>query len=165
MNFNLTAISVIGTVLCAGCAMNSIGPARGYMDANEDVYGQSSRMEHSQKSRSVANAVERMLTDPMFTGNYGAARKRANDAGRTLPTIAINPIENNSGDGRSDSAATGQLYRELLTAIRKTGRFELIDRVRRKQMMNANIAGVDSGEGASGIQGIGILIASEVSLS
>lgn len=155
MNFNLVMALMGCMVFCIGCAMPSAGPSRGYADPNDDAYGRSSRLEYSQKSRSVSASVERMLTDPMFTGNYKAALKRAGSVGRTVPTIAINPIENNSGDGRTDSAATGQLYRELLTAIRKTGRFEMIDRIRRTQMMNANISGVDNGEDSAGIQGIG----------
>jgi len=136
----------------AGCAT---GPGRGYLDNEEDVYGKASKMEYSQKHRKVAESVERLLTDPMFTTNYDKARKRAADAGRTLPTISINPIENNTGDGRSDSAATGQLYRELLTAIRKTGKFEMIDRMRRKQMTDATIAGNNAGEDSGALQNVG----------
>lgn len=155
MRFHGLYLSLTAVVLCAGCVAPSPGRSRGYLDPEEDVYGRSSRLEYSQKRLTVTKSVERMLTDPMFTGNYDKARARASAAGRTLPTIAINPIENNTGDGRSDSAATGQLYRELLTAIRKTGRFVMIDRMRRKQMTDSNIGGVDSGEDGAGIQGVG----------
>ncbi|MGN0833626.1 MAG: hypothetical protein ACI4RD_08280 [Kiritimatiellia bacterium] len=142
----------------AGCAT---GPGRGYLDTEEDVYGKSSRMEYSQKHRKVAESVERLLTDPMFTTNYDKARKRAADAGRALPTISINPIENNTGDGRSDSEAAGQLYRELLTAIRKTGKFAMIDRMRRKQMTAATIAGNNAGEDASALQSAGNYVSAD----
>lgn len=140
---------VSAVIAVTGCAT---GPGRGYIDKEEDVFGRASRMEYSQKHRKVAESVEKLLTDPMFTQNYTAACARAKEA---LPTIAINPIENNTGDGRSDSEATGQLYRELLTAIRKTGKFVMIDRMRRKQMTDANIAGNNAGEDSAAIQSIG----------
>ena len=143
---------VSATLVLAGCAT---GPGRGYLDKEEDVFGKASRMEYSQKHLKVAESVEKLLTDPMFSQNYKKACVRAQEAGRTLPTIAINPIENNTGDGRSDSEATGQLYRELLTAIRKTGKFVMIDRVRRAQMTAANIAGNNAGEDSAAIQSVG----------
>lgn len=143
---------VSAALVLAGCAT---GPGRGYLDKEEDVFGKASRMEYSQKHLKVAESVEKLLTDPMFSQNYKKACVRAQEAGRTLPTIAINPIENNTGDGRSDSEATGQLYRELLTAIRKTGKFVMIDRVRRAQMTAANIAGNNAGEDSAAIQSVG----------
>lgn len=145
---------LLATALAAlsGCAT---GPRQGYLGPEEDVYGRASRMEYAQKRRTVVESVERLLTDPLFTQNYDRARKRALDAGRSLPTISISPIENNTGDGRSDSAATGQLYRDLLTAIRKTGKFLMIDPMRRRQMTNALIAGNNAGEDAAALQGIG----------
>ena len=145
---------LLATVLAAlsGCAT---GPRLGYLDPEEDVYGRASRMEYAQKRRTVVASVERLLTDPLFTQNYDRARKRALDAGRSLPTISISPIENNTGDGRSDSSATSQLYRDLLTAIRKTGKFLMIDPMRRRQMTDALIAGTNAGEDAAALQGIG----------
>lgn len=143
---------VSAVLALAGCAT---GPGRGYVDKEEDVFGKASRMEYSQKHRKVAESVEKLLTDPMFTQNYTAACARAKEGGRVLPTIAINPIENNTRDGRSDSEATGQLYRELLTAIRKTGKFVMIDRMRRAQMTAANIAGNNAGEDSTAIQSVG----------
>lgn len=138
-----------------GCSAFHSGDSRGYSDPHQDEYGRSDRMEYTQKRRAITIAVERLLTDPMFTDNYKAVCKRVKDAHRIMPTIAVNVIENNTGDGRSDSEATGQIYRELITAIRKTGRFEMIDRVRRKQMRDANIKGVDDGETPIGLQSIG----------
>ena len=156
MTIGKMILSALMASACAGCVSSlSSGPSKRYEDTDSDFFGRSSRMEYTQMHRAVTISIERMLTDPMFTGNYNAARGRAMTGGRTLPTISINPIENNSGDGRSDSEATGQLYRELLTAIRKTGRFEMIDRMRRKQMGDANIAGVNEGESSSAIQGVG----------
>ena len=155
MAFEKLFFSALIVAACTGCVTHSPGNSTGYIDPDEDAYGSSSRMEFSQMRRALTVAVERMLTDPMFSTGYSAAQKRAKAAGRTLPTIAINPIENNTGDGRSDSAAAGQLHRELYTAIRKTGKFEMIDRTRRKQMRDANVNGVDDGEDSLNIQSIG----------
>jgi len=141
--------------LVAGCETARPGPSRGYMDPNDDVFGKSSRMEYTQKRLALVNVLEKMRTDPMFSSQYDKARKRALDAGRTLPTIAVRPIENNTGDGRSDSAVTGQMYRELLTALRKTGLFEMIDYARRTQMRNTVVSAVDSGEAPSNLEHIG----------
>lgn len=142
------------SALLAGCVAAS-GPSRGYMNSDDDVFGHASRMEYTQKSRAIDSVIKQMLTDPMFTVQYDAARQRAADAGRRLPTIAVKPIENNTGDGRSDAAVTGQMYRELLTALRKTGKFEMIDYARRSQMKRTVIAAVDDGEAPANIQHIG----------
>ena len=152
MRIALTSLAVVSLVALAGCAT---APKSGYMSSEDDVFGKASAMEYTQKRRSVAQAVERLLTDPMFTEKYAAAKKRAGAAGRTCPTLSIRAIENNTGDGRSDAAATGQAHRELLTALRKTGRFELIDRVARKRMTTGAVAAVNEGEGADAIAGIG----------
>ena len=155
-------------VICAvasivGCAPWNEGV--GYVPVDDDVKGHSGTMEYTQKRRSVVESVERMLTDPMFTQNYDQARRRALDAGRSLPTIAINPLQNNTGDGRSDSEATGQLYRELQTALRKTGKFVLIDRIRRKQMTDAAIAGVNNGEESGAIQHVGAYASADFTIT
>ena len=147
--------AVVLALAAAGCETVRPGPRRGYLDHNEDVFGSASQMEYTQKSRSITHIIAQMLTDPMFTEQYDAARSRAIAAGRKRPTIAVRPIENNTGDGRSDSAVTGQMYRELLTALRKTTKFEMIDYARRSQMKKTVVAAVDDGENSANLQHIG----------
>ena len=147
--------AVVFALSAAGCDTVRPGPRRGYMNPNDDVFGRTDRMEYTQKHLSIVKVLEQMKTDPMFTAQYDAARKRAAAAGRTFPTVAVRPIENNTGDGRSDSAVTGQMYRELLTQLRKTGLFEMIDYARRSQMKKTVVAAVDDGENPANLQSIG----------
>ena len=125
------------------------------MNPDDDVFGKPGSLTYPQKSLALVNVLEKMKTDPMFSSQYDKARKRALDAGRTLPTIAVRPIENNTGDGRSDAAVTGQMYRELLTALRKTGLFEVIDYARRHQMKKTVVDAVDDGEAPANLEHIG----------
>ena len=147
--------AVVLALAAAGCDTVRPGPRRGYMNPNDDVFGRTDRLEYTQKHLSIVKVLEQMKTDPMFTTQYDAARKRAAAAGRVLPTVAVRPIENNTGDGRSDSAVTGQMYRELLTQLRKTGLFEMIDYARRSQMKKTVVSAVDDGEAPSNLDHIG----------
>jgi len=147
--------AVVLALAAAGCETVRPGPRRGYLDPNDDQFGRADRMEYTQKHRSIVKVLEQMKTDPMFTTQYAAAKKRAADAGRGLPTVAVRPIENNTGDGRSDSAVTGQMYREIINQLRKTGLFEMIDYARRSQMKKTVVAAVDDGENAANLQHIG----------
>lgn len=144
--------AAVVVVCAAGCVS---GPRRGYLNPADDVIGRPGRMEYTQKSRAISQVIEQMLSDPMFTTQYAAACSRAGAARRTLPTIAVRPIENNTGDGRSDSVATGQIYRELIARLRKTQKFELIDYARRSQMKKTVVAAVDDGESPANLQHIG----------
>ena len=137
--------------LVAGCAARR----GGYGNPDDDVYGRSSRMESTQKHRSIVDVLEKMKTDITTMSQYKKACERALAAGRTFPTIAVRPIENNTGDGRSDAAVTSQIYRELITQLRKTGLFEMIDYARRHQMKNTVVAAVDDGENPSNLEHIG----------
>lgn len=138
----------------SGCVTRP-GPSRGYGNPDDDVLGKSSGMGYTQKHRSIVDIFEKMKTDPTFTTQYDAAKKRATDAGRVLPTVAVRPIENNTGDGISDSAATGQMYREIITQLRKTKLFEVIDYTRRKRLIDTVTSGVDNGNNPDSIQHIG----------
>ena len=137
--------------LVAGCA----APRGGYGNPDDDFYGRPSPMEYTQKHLSIVRVLEQMKTDPMFTSRYDAARKRALDAGRSLPTVAVRPIENNTGDGRGDAEVTSQMYRELITQLRKTGLFEMIDYTRRRQLIDTVTGGADAGDNSAAIQHIG----------
>ena len=148
-------LAVVLAFVAAGCESMRPGPRRGYMDPNDDVFGRTDRMEYTQKHLSIVKVFEQMKTDPMFATQYDAAKKRAADAGRVLPTVAVRPIENNTGDGRSDSVATGQMCREIITQLRKTKLFEMIDYARRSQMKKTVVAAVDDGENPANLQSIG----------
>ena len=147
--------AVVLALAAAGCETVRPGPRRGYLNPDDDVFGKADRLEYTQKHRSIVKVLEQMKTDPMFTTQYDAAKKRAADAGRALPTVAVRPIENNTGDGRSDSAVTGQMYRELIAQLRKTRLFEVIDYARRSQMKKTVVAAVDDGENSANLQHIG----------
>lgn len=147
--------AVVLALAAAGCETVRPGPRRGYLNPDDDVFGKADRLEYTQKHRSIVKVLEQMKTDPMFTTQYDAAKKRAADAGRVLPTVAVRPIENNTGDGRSDSVATGQMYREIINQLHKTGLFEMIDYARRSQMKKTVVAAVDDGENPANLQSIG----------
>lgn len=157
--------SVIAIFMAAlsGCATHP-GPMEGYGNPDDDVYGSPWRMEYPQLLRAMEDVLARMKTDPRFTTMYKAACERAIAEKRKskLPTIAVRPIENNSGDGRTDSEATGQIYRNLLAHIGKMMRpdgksqmFELIDYARRSQMKGTVVTAADDGEAPNNIQYIG----------
>lgn len=148
-------LAVALALVAAGCETARPGPRRGYLNPDDDVFGKPDRLEYTQKHRSIVKVLEQMKTDSMFTTQYDAAKKRAADAGRVLPTVAVRRIENNTGDDRGDSVATGQMYRELIAQLRKTKLFEVIDYARRSQMKNTGIAAVDDGENAANLQHVG----------
>lgn len=150
MKRNLIALCLCGIVFgacCAGCVSRA---KSGYISTDDDVYGRSRNLEYTQKSRSVTLMIERMLTDPLFSEKYAAAQVRA---GGRRPTISVDRIENNA-DERGD-AVTAQMYSEVITALRKTGKFDLVDRPKRLGMTRANVRAVNDGESSDVIQGIG----------
>lgn len=102
---------------------------------------------------SIVQAVESLLTDPMFTENYAVALDAARVCGKARPVVTIMPIENNV-DNRGD-AVTQQMYRRLQTAVRKTGKFDIIDPAKRKGMSDVVIKGPDLGESGDSVQNFG----------
>ena len=78
-----------------------------------------------QKRMTIVEAVEKLVTDPMFSEKYAGALENAKKQGKMRPVVTIMRIENNvdeSGDGK-----TAQMYRRLQSAIRKTSKFEIVD--------------------------------------
>lgn len=135
----------------AGCA----NPRPGYGRPGEIRFGSPAQPTASEKAAMCADAVEKLLLDPVFSAKYEA--KKASLAGGAFPTIACAPIENNvRWDSRSDAAATGQMTRDLLAALRKTGRFEVTDDLVAKRVLDRLSKGVDElGEDSGQLSGIG----------
>jgi len=117
----------IAAVLC-GCVSQ---PTPGFPPGGED-------------RQSVVQAVESLLTDPMFTEKYGIALANAKREGKVRPIVTIMRIENNADD-RGDTA-TRQMSRRLQVAMRKTGKFDIIDPAERKRMIDVVVKGADGGE-------------------
>ena len=101
----------------------------------------------------IVQAVESLTTDPTFTELYAKATNNAKADGKDRPAVTILPIENNA-DKRGD-AATRQMYRRLQTALRKTGKFEIVDPAGRKMAVDVVVSGVDNGEDNRAAQNYG----------
>ena len=146
------ALSLFVIVSLIGCTSERTG---GYVSQENDVYGHPSELGYTQKSRAIVEIVEKLLTDPTFSRMYADARSRAVQKGRKLPTIAILPLEDNSGPGSNDSETTSQIYRELQTVLRKTEKFKIIDYAMRKELIGVVVRAGDLGEKPEGVQDIG----------
>ena len=131
-----------GLLLAVCCSAGCFGAASStYVAKDVDVRGKPSKFEHRQKARSVEEAIARMLTDPTFDESYREVAELAKAAGRKKPVLAIKPIQNNTGDGKSDSAATHQIFKSLQTSLRKTGKFEIVDYTQRQALIKTVIDG------------------------
>ena len=78
-----------------------------------------------QKRMSIVEAVEKLVADPVFSEKRAADLKNAKRKRKARPVVTIMRIENNvdeSGDGK-----TAQMYRRLQSAVRKTGKFDIVD--------------------------------------
>ena len=152
----LKTLTTAGLLLAVCCSVGCNGAVSSpYVPKDEDVLGRASRFEHRQKSRSVEESVDRMLTDPTFDGSYREVAERAQAAGRKLPVLAVKPILNNTGDGRSDSAATRQIFEALKAALRKTGKFEVVDYTQRQSLLKTVVEGNNTGDDGGALQAIG----------
>lgn len=149
------------TLLLAGCAGVAPSP---YASPTEDVVGSPSRFEPRQLSQAVATAIQKMLTDPTFTDSYGGVSARAAELGRRLPVLAVTPVANNSGDGRGD-ASTRQVFEALKNGLRKTGRFEVVDYVRRGDITGTVRAGRGAGDDDEALQHFGSYLSPDLILS
>lgn len=106
-----------------------------------------------EKRMSIVQAVESLLTDPTFTALYADAVKNAQGVGKRLPVVTILRIENNA-DGSGDMA-TRQMYRRLQVAMRKTGKFTVIDPERGTLVTTVIPGGVAEGEKPDALQYVG----------
>lgn len=145
-----------GLLLAVCCSAGCFGAASStYVAKDVDVRGKPSKFEHRQKARSVEEAIARMLTDPTFDESYREVAELAKAAGRKKPVLAIKPIQNNTGDGKSDSAATHQIFKSLQASLRKTGKFEIVDYTQRQALIKTVIDGNNNGDDGGAIQPIG----------
>ena len=150
---NMMAIAAMAALM-SGCVL---APDRrgGYGDADADVHGSRERMEYPQRSRAISERVGRMLTDPDFENFYAIAVERAAKRGHRRPTVVIKEIEDNTRAGVSDSRTTGQIHRELKTALRKTRKFAVIDIHERLRSADVGSDEVDGGARADNGQNFG----------
>ena len=131
-------LAIAAVAAFAGCATEQRGFGRG---------------PNSERRLTIVQAIESLTTDPTFTELYAKATNNAKAAGKERPTVTILPIENNA-DKRGD-AVMRQMYRRLQTALRKTGKFEIVDPAGRKMAVDAIMSGADNGEDSSAAQNYG----------
>lgn len=134
--------------LAAGCTSL-------YGDPDEDVYGRQHRLEYSQKSRAIQELVGRVQHDPGVAKFYGDTLDLAETRGHDLPVILVGDIEDNTGSGESDYAATAQIRDELKAELRATGRFDVIDLATRQRMWELVSKDADSGASGENVQSHG----------
>ena len=135
-------MTMLLVALAAGC---QTAPTSRYGDVDDDIYGRKDKMEYTQKSRSVTEAVEAILTDPDFTYSYKAAMKRAKKRGHARPVIIVNQIEAGEDPETTNYEATSQMRKELKMALRKTRKFLVVDLQERALMNRTVIEDVDGG--------------------
>ena len=154
MNVVKTLSSAI-TLLVICCSSGCHGvPKSPYVGPTDDVPGKPDRFEPRQMSRSVTESIERLLTDPMFPTNYVIVLKKAREAGRPLPVLAVKPVLNNTGNGIGDSS-THQIFEALKTGLRKTGKFEVVDYTQRQALIRTVIDGTNTGDDSGALDNIG----------
>lgn len=153
-------------IVCTVAAMSGcISNRSGYVNVDDDVYGRRDCLEYTQKSRVVGEMISRMLSAPDFTEVYAVAKERATKRGHRKPMVVVREIEDNTKPGVSDSQTTSQMRKELKSALRKTGKFTVIDLYERERMKGVVMGGVDSGGVADNLQHVGEYDAEDFSMS
>lgn len=125
----------------------------GYVNEETLVFDRADSLTQSERSRLVTEVVSRMLTDPTFSSRYSSKQKEKTDG--KLPVVALAALENNVMDGRSDSLSMGQFSKELMVAVRKTGKFDVIDDLVNSALVDRVMRGNDEGENMSAAQNFG----------
>ena len=133
---------ILLAALAAGC---QTAPTSRYGDVDDDIYGRKDRMEYTQKSRSVTEAIEAMLSDPDFTVIYKDAKKRAKARGHARPVVIVDKIEAGADSETTNYKATSQMRTEVKEALRKTTKFLVVDLQERALMTRTVIADADGG--------------------
>jgi hypothetical protein len=151
MKIILSAFISVVAIALAGCVSRS--GSSGYVNEEALVFDRPETLTQSERSRLVVDVVGRLLTDPTFSAKY-AEKMNAKSDGK-MPIVAFSALENNVNDGRSDSAAMGQFTRELMVALRKTGKFDVIDDVANPALVNRLMSGNDAGETVAAAQNFG----------
>lgn len=135
-------MTILAAALAAGC---QTAPTSRYGDVDDDIYGRKDKMEYTQQSRSVTEAIEAMLTDPDFTDFYKLAKKRAKARGHVRPVVIVDKIEAGADPETTNYEATSQMRTELKEALRKTKKFLVVDLQERALMTGTVIADADGG--------------------
>lgn len=148
--------AALAAAVLAGC---ETVPKSRYGDVNDDVYGNKAKMEYTQQVQAVEEIVGKLLTDPDFEDIYADAKARAEARGHKRPTVMVVwPIQ--PLPGHSDYE-TSQMRTELMTALRKTRLFRVVDLQEREMMKQMVIAEADSGARGDNTQHIGDYEASD----
>lgn len=147
---------VIFAAVLAGCATD-----RGvrYENSGTIYICQADELSYTELNTVADQAVQRLLTDPLFTKRYKAAQVYARSNGRDVPGLIVDPIENNVNNSGDES--TEQMRAILKDALRKTGKFEIVDRNFRRGAIAENIESVNEGESPVAISGIGSFVPGE----
>lgn len=135
-------MAILAAALAAGC---QTAPTSRYGDVDDDIYGRKDKMEYTQQSRSVTEAIEAMLTDPDFTDFYKDAVKRAKKRKHVRPVVIVDKIEAGADPETTNYEATSQMRTELKEALRKTKKFLVVDLQERALMTGTVIADADGG--------------------
>lgn len=151
------AVILIGFIaLMSGCASESVVD---YASVGENYIGSADELSYTELNSVADQAVQRLLTDPLFSKRYAAARTHAQADGRENPGLIVDPIENNINAAGDES--TEQMRTILKDAIRKTGKFDIVDRAFRTKVTNDNIDWASRGESGGAISGIGSFVPGE----
>lgn len=145
-------MTILAAALAAGC---QTAPKSRYGDVDDDVYGRKDKMEYTQKSRSVTEAIEAMLSDPDFTDIYKAAKKRAKARRHVRPVVIVDKIEAGADPDTTNYEATSQMRKELKEALRKTRQFLVVDLQERALMNRTVIEDVDGGAAGGNLDSYG----------
>lgn len=139
-------------LLLAGCASTT-----SYVPGSDVNLVAPNVITQSEMKAMAFTAVGHLLDDPTFVRVYGkkkaALERKASEGGAEaeLPVLAMEPIKNLMHDGVSDSAATAQFAEDFMTILRRTDRFDVVDRFVELDMLDALAAGVDNGGDSSDV--------------
>lgn len=149
-------VVVVFAAILAGC-IDSRGVR--YEPSGTIHIGQADELSYTELNTVADEAVQRLLVDPLFTRRYQMALDHARSDGRDVPGLIVDPIENNVNNAGDES--TEQMRTLLKDALRKTGKFEIVDRKFRRSVVSDHIESVDQGESAVAISGIGSFVPGE----
>jgi len=141
-------------VVTAGCQ----SPNPGYVAAGDTHFVSPVALTASEKILLAEKLCSALYVDPTFSANYQAkvAGLKKTKKGKILPVIAVQPFENNTRNGQNDSEATRQLVLEIISRLRKSGRFIVLNDQWTVETISRATAGTRQlGENGDAVQNIG----------